>query len=194
MRQRRRLLRILLNAATAVSLVLCVATAALTIRSGWVSDGLVWTTYFDGYTLDQYAVVTSRGGLRFTASHNHGLNYTTDTAGGRPRYRRGPAARYPLYDRSRAQGVRAWGPAAGFEVVVEAGAVTAGSPPRGWRQRSMTFPLCVPALLLAVPPAWYARRRLLRAARLRARGLCPACNYDLRATPDRCPECGAATR
>jgi hypothetical protein len=57
--------------------------------------------------------------------------------------------------------------------------------------RWFAIPYAVPFVLFALPPALLTRRAL-RHRRRSTRGLCPACGYDLRATADRCPECGGA--
>jgi predicted amidophosphoribosyltransferase len=50
--------------------------------------------------------------------------------------------------------------------------------------------LCIPswiALLRIVPTSFRKRYRVKH-------GLCLNCGYDLRASPDRCPECGRAVK
>jgi hypothetical protein len=49
------------------------------------------------------------------------------------------------------------------------------------------------ACAAALPAAWIWRTRKSAARSRLSRGLCPTCGYDLRASPERCPECGTAT-
>lgn len=62
------------------------------------------------------------------------------------------------------------------------------------RIRVIGFDLWLPVLLTTIAPTWVAIRYSigpLRQRRRRRLGLCLACGYDLRGSPERCPECGS---
>lgn len=65
-----------------------------------------------------------------------------------------------------------------------------------WRTGRTYWTLTVPTVYLvagaAVLPALWLRSRFLIASR--SKGCCPHCGYDMRASPDRCPECGTECR
>lgn len=57
---------------------------------------------------------------------------------------------------------------------------------------ALVLPYWILPLVMGAIIVWSTLRlrRIALASRRRVAGLCPACGYDLRATPDRCPECG----
>ena len=204
----RRLTQRLSTLCAAMSLLLCVAVCVLWVRSHWRADGVgrVWP---DGNGMG----VTSVAG-RVVAARSRGWCPVP--------LRRPPGWTYGSYDPHdpplvRQRLLRERGGVLGFNVVAvdgywEAADELSGEneyrsllrgrtppalryPPGARRYRSTS--IAVPhGLLAAITAAWPAARALRRWRRWRQarRGLCPSCGYDLRATPDRCPECGAVPR
>ena len=56
--------------------------------------------------------------------------------------------------------------------------------------RRFVIPYWFPAVIAAGLPVIWLALAGRRHRRRRRMGCCPRCGYDLRATPDRCPECG----
>jgi hypothetical protein len=56
-----------------------------------------------------------------------------------------------------------------------------------------TVPIWSLAVMAAAFPAWRSLRRQLARPSEHSQNGCSDCGYDLRATPDRCPECGHST-
>jgi hypothetical protein len=179
----RRFGRILFNTATVLSLVLCVATIALWVRSQFVVE------FFAGYT-------GNRGQLRTIDLLGDGIYYSESVWAARvnelPGWQHWSVRRYDsiavyrtTFDPQSLGYFDVWAVPFFSTTFVPAN-------PRdtsGWTLRAQ-----LPWWLLFLATATLPISRMTRALRARRRrggGLCPACGYDLRATPDRCPECGA---
>ena len=190
----RRLLRILLNAATAVSLVLCVATAAMWVRSRGGRDEVSFITQRSspngGWGWREWAAVSEHGELLLRTGHRDYRNpeniryykwtllkqwpqWSHDRRTDHPYIVYGPVSywnRIGFYAHRGWEYQTRWTPAGSF--------------------RSVAVPDWVLLLIFALPPLLRSRRLL--SIRRYGPGLCRACGYDLRATPERCPECGTA--
>jgi hypothetical protein len=161
----RPLSRILLDAPTVLSLLLCVAALALWVRSeAWsdrISDG---DTRWQVESLRRRIYVRQGGnwnfgpGLEFASAKAEGLwSWNEDE-------NESPFLSYRLAGLAYVDG-------SGRMVVV----------PHLW----------LVALFAVLPLGRLVRRR--RSARATRKGVCRVCGYDLRTTPERCPECGHMT-
>ena len=182
--------RRLLNLLTAVSLLLCVAVAVLWIPSYWsgfAATGLAYQRCAGGYTggaltaeVTTGAVVVECGFGSMSESKFDGVRPGIHFGRTEPTH---PFADLPFGDRWR-------GRVAGSGVVNEPWQ----DPPPQWR-RIHELGVVIPAWFVTVALAALPAALLVgaqRRGRGRYRGLCPRCGYDLRATPDRCPECGTS--
>jgi hypothetical protein len=164
--------RILLNVAGALSLALCAATVALWVRSYRAQEQLTWRP---GASPRSVHVFAARGSLACTV---------TDRAEYLP-----PGEARVSRDRPPRDLYGYWG---GLGVARVRGGGFVLLAPTPDRPVGVMVPLAAVAVATAIGPAWAAAARVRRSRRCRRRraGLCPVCGYDLRATPDRCPECG----
>ena len=165
--------RRLFNLAAALSLLLCVASVGLWVRSYWRTDVVVWPVRHSECCLlvskGWAAFVRIDGTETFTLLSMDGYAEST------------PDESATIKDFQKDM-VLAWcSQTAGYQWGVGCR--------RTPQMAIAALHLWIPATIMSAGPAWIARR-WLRGHRRRLLGLCDRCGYDLRATPDRCPECG----
>ena len=198
---RRRIFTIL----SALSLLLCVAVVAVWTRSHYVPDTFSRTTaspQADGSLRTRSTWVTFADGecrvITWLADYSPGLiqRYRTPPAAEPLHWRSDPHYRYLWRDYVGTGGVQRKWEGLGFAYLVHPGDSTGSIPGTvppatalmtGTFAKAPLWPISMATILL--PASWAARR--CKRFRLMRKGRCPSCGYDLRATPERCPECGA---
>jgi hypothetical protein len=195
----KRVLRILLGTAAVLSLGMCLAMAWLWVRSSSRSDELTstWTTVdqvakgwtqisprrFSFWSMDGRCMIRWDR-YWMTVDDDQAVNL------GRQSARNLPHAwdlDHKWYFWVRIPGVRARMPPAfqSYGFYWYRGQQLRPKDPNTW---TFAFPDAVAVLFFSILPGWVGFEMFRRRARA---GLCTSCGYDLRATPQRCPECGA---
>jgi hypothetical protein len=190
----KRIARYILNGLTVLSLLLCIAAAGLWARGHLVADRAYYSRWrLHGTTASEGAYwVQSGAGIFILATRQQNLTgMVADPTGqfGRlaaagPRWQRVQLA--PDDAMTLASGPRPGllGRLGFWSLRAAQTSLGPGNYYAEWA--APAWAVCL--MLSLLPAAWVLR---WRRARLRRRaGLCPTCGYDLRATPDRCPECG----
>jgi hypothetical protein len=176
----RRFARHLFTLCSVASLVLSVAAAVMWSRSYWHMTVVVFGHWPEDNTLRSWGLGSLAGGVELWSERYQGPVY----GGGRLRTpwrlyevtTTGPLSHDP------AGATVSWG---GFAYRPEKRHGYVPGWPRSWR-----VPYWFLVGVTAIPPALWTARAWKRRRR-RGDGMCPTCGYDLRASPERCPECGA---
>src|SRR4051794_28508084 len=170
--------RKLFTVLASASAVLCIALGVLCVRSYWVSD--TWERDVPGGGVGRVGVGSGRGrGLWVRISSPATAGVTFDRAPGYHAIK--------LASATMGTGPATWS-FAGFR----------------WSNVQFTLARSSPTIVMqdftvpdwalvfatgALPALWLLAR--WRQGRRTTSGCCPSCRYHLRATPNRCPECGA---
>ncbi|MDB5298758.1 MAG: hypothetical protein JWO87_421 [Phycisphaerales bacterium] len=177
------MIRRLFAFASMLSLLLFMATAVLWVRSYSIQDQFVWQR------------PDARRALRSAPGHAVvNLDLANWSGGGKDsygiKYQSGPPT--PAADDLLRMYTLSIGPS---DTILhwQWGGITwwRWQAPYGSSIAILIVPLrAVAAITAVLPLGWLTGRYRARRRRQRV-GLCPSCGYDLRATPNRCPECGA---
>jgi hypothetical protein len=175
----------LFNLAAAISLILCAATAALWARSFWVGDALIWKSVTGGMGPNSTSLSISSVRGEFSAARivRHD-----------PQIPLAPEPYHWIWNAWSVDGER---DAAFFWPYFYSDRFPATLTPTSVNTQSGVYfeHAFLVSMLLLVPAAATASsflRARHRCRRKRLRGHCPFCGYDLRATPNCCPECGTS--
>ena len=195
----RRLRRIIFNTLSILSLLLCVAMAGLWVRSYWIADAfsLVHSGGIDrpgdhGDLIAEFNMVWANGRVRYE-------RYDTECFGGGDGGN--VALPGPLWTLTHTSNTPHYAEIVEHSVwttrqPTKWGAFVAGEEDyRGIHTISLMKYVAAPMWAVFMPlllSSSLCARRILRPRRPPL-GLCHRCGYDLRATPDRCPECGSVS-